>query len=164
MTVRPAVAEDVPLVLPMVAKIAAFHQHLDGDKYNYRDNATDMYRGWLTARITDSRSVFLVADASRATEPNKLAGFLVGTVEHELPIYRLTEFGFIHDLWIEEDYRNEGLARQMVTLALERFRAIGVSQVRLDVVTNNAPARKLFAACGFRESVVEMLVTFEGKV
>ena len=31
---------------------------------------------------------------------------VVATVEAEIPIYRLKEFGFIHDLWVEPDYRN----------------------------------------------------------
>ena len=70
----------------------------------------------------------------------------------------LREYGFVHDVWVEEPYRNEGLARQMVTLAVERFRAIGVEQVRLDVLVENAPARSLFEACGFRPAVIEMLL------
>ena len=46
----------------------------------------------------------------------------------------------------------------MVTLAVERFAGIGVKQVRLDTATANEPARSLFAACGFRPSVTEMLI------
>ena len=46
----------------------------------------------------------------------------------------------------------------MVTLAVERFRDIGVKQVRLDVAYANEPARGLFAACGFRPGIVEMLL------
>src|SRR5439155_1606465 len=79
-------------------------------------------------------------------------------IELEIGIYRLKEFGFIHDVWVEEKYRNEGIARQMVTLAVERFREIGVNQVRLDAACANQPARNLFAACGFRPSIVEMLI------
>jgi ribosomal protein S18 acetylase RimI-like enzyme len=46
----------------------------------------------------------------------------------------------------------------MVTLAVERFREIGVKQVRLDTAYANDPARGLFAACGFRPGIVEMLI------
>ena len=35
---------------------------------------------------------------------------------------------------------------------------MGVKQVRLDTAVANEPAQKLFEACGFRASVVEMLV------
>jgi ribosomal protein S18 acetylase RimI-like enzyme len=155
MEIRPATPQDVPAVLPMVRKVCAFHESLDPAKYSFRDDPGRMYDRWLVERSTDRRSVFLVADRGGG---GALAGFLVGTVEREIPIYRLKEFGFIHDLWVEEKYRNEGIARQMVTLAVERFGHIGVAQVRLDAAWANEPARNLFTACGFRPSIAEMLV------
>lgn len=161
MEIRPATPADVPAVLPMVRRVCAFHEQLDPAKYSFRDDPGRLYRDWLARRATDPRGVFLVAD--RGDEQRKLVGFLVGSVEDEIPIYRVTEFGFIHDLWVEADYRHEGLARQMVTLAVERFRAIGVTQVRLDVAAGNAPARALFERCGFRPSVTEMLIEVESE-
>ena len=157
MEIRPDRPSDVPAVLPIVERLAAFMAERDRAKYEPLAGVGDMYRGWLRGRATDPRSVFLVAER----QPGHLAGFLVGTIEREIPIYRLTEYGFIHDLWVEEAYRNEGVARQMVTLAVERFRAIGVEQVRLDVLTGNARARALFEACGFRPAVVEMLLELD---
>src|SRR5688572_21628601 len=122
-----------------------------------------MYEGWLVSRTKDARSVFLVAEREgSAAEPALLAGFLVATTEREIPIYRLKEFGFIHDLWVEPAYRNEGLARQMVMLAIEKFRAMGMIQVRLDTAAANDVARKLFESCDFAKSAVEMLLELEG--
>jgi ribosomal protein S18 acetylase RimI-like enzyme len=156
MEIRPATAEDVPMVLPMVARICAFHESLDPAKYALRGDPQEMYRGWLVSRSRDRNSVFLVAEAR--DDPLQLAGFLVGTVENEIPIYRLQKYGFIHDLWVEPQYRNEGIARQMVSLAIERFGTIGVEQIRLDTAAGNEVAKSLFRSCGFRESVVEMLL------
>lgn len=160
MNIRPATPADVPAVLPMVAKTCALHEQWDPAKYGFRDNPAEMYRRWLTARAGDPRAVFLVAERSDVMlkEVPFLVGFLIGTVEREIPIYRLEEYGFIHDLWIESAYRNEGIARQMVMLAVERFREIGVEQIRLDTAAPNDAARALFASCGFRPSVQEMLL------
>jgi ribosomal protein S18 acetylase RimI-like enzyme len=153
MTIRPATANDVPQVLPMVERIAALHESWDPAKYGFLPDVGQMYRGWLTSRANDPRSVFLVAERDGA-----IVGFLVGTVEREIPIYRLREFGFIHDVWVEPAYRNEGVARQMTMLAIERFRDMGIKQIRLDTAAKNDPARGLFASCGFRPSVIEMLL------
>ena len=49
----------------------------------------------------------------------------------------------------------------MVTLAIERFTEIGVSQIRLDTAARNEAARKLFESCGFRTSVIEMLIELD---
>lgn len=140
-------------MLPMVAKIAALHEQWDSAKFGYKTHPEQMYRSWLTARAGDPRSVFLVADRDTA-----LVGFLVATVESELPIYRLTEYGFIHDIWVEPAYRNEGVARQMVMLAIETFRDMGVRQVRGDTAAANEAARHLLHSCGMRPSTIEMLI------
>ena len=155
MIIRPAAADDVPQVLPMVAKIAALHEELEPAKYSYLPHPEERYRNWLTARATDPRSVFLVAAHE---QEQKLVGFLIATVEREIPIYRLSEFGFIHDLWIEPEYRHEGLSRQMTMLAIEKFRDVGMKQVRLDTASKNDAARALFASCGFHISSMEMLI------
>lgn len=140
----------------MVTQICAFHEQLDPDKYGFLDHPEQRYRQWLKSRAADARSVFLVAERE-----GRLVAFLVSTVETEIPIYRLKEFGFIHDLWVEPAYRNEGIARQMVMLTIERFKSIGVKQVRLDTAAANDGARHLFDACGFRPSTVEMLITLD---
>jgi ribosomal protein S18 acetylase RimI-like enzyme len=154
MDIRPATPDDVDAVVPMVERLTAFLAERDRAKYEPLPHVGEMYRSWLKARAKDPRAVFLVAERS----PGHVVGFLIGTVEREIPIYRLEEYGFIHDVWVEPDYRNEGLARQMATLAAERFRGIGVRQVRLDVLVSNTPAQNLFASCGFRASVTEMLL------
>jgi GNAT superfamily N-acetyltransferase len=153
MEFRAATPDDVPAVLPMVRKIAVMHEKLDPAKYTFRSDPAEMYRDWLGSRTKDPRSVFLVADTG-----TRLAGFLVATVVDEIPIYRIEEMGFIHDLWVEENYRHEGIGRQLVTIAVERFRDIGVKQVRCDTAWENSTARELFKVCGFRPSTVEMLL------
>jgi ribosomal protein S18 acetylase RimI-like enzyme len=159
MNIRPATAADVPAVAKMVDKLAAVHEQWDAARYDYKANVGDMYLRWLTARAEDSNSVFLVAEHERLrAERPFLAGFIVGTIEKPIPIYRIERFGFIHDLWVDEAYRHEGVGRQMTMLAIERFGAMGVKQVRLETAAANDVARTLFESCGFRVATVEMLM------
>ena len=162
MTIRPATAADVPAIVPLVRKVEAYHQRSNPAKYLFRGDPGEMYRAWLERSTTDERAVFLVCDAAARGEPPNVVGFLIGTVEPEIRIYVLREYGWVHDLWIDEAYRHEGVGRQLVMQAIERFAGLGVKQVRLDVLANNEPARKLFEACGFRPSVVEMLLEVNG--
>jgi len=157
MDIRPATPADVPAVLPMVRQLCDLHRAWDPAKYDFLPDIESMYRGWLISRATDPRAVFLVADR----DGRGPVAFLIGTIEREIPIYRLKEYGFIHDLWVEPDYRNEGLARQLVMTAVERFRQLGVPQIRLDTAQANDTARALFTHCGFRPSTTEMLRVME---
>ena len=80
-------------------------------------------RGWRRAP-TITRAAYFWWRSCETT----LVAFLIGTVEKEIPIYRLDQFGFIHDVWVEPEYRNEGVGRQMTMLAIEKFRELGVKQ------------------------------------
>lgn len=153
MQIRPATPVDVPAILPLVGKVASFHENLDSAKFGYLENVQERYRSWLHDRATDPRSVLLVAE-----HENAIVGFIVATVEREIPVYRLAEFGFIHDLWVDQTYRNEGLGRRLVTTVVETFRGMGVKQVRGDTAAANTAAAALLAACGFRPSTIEMLI------
>ncbi len=152
MEIRSATAEDVPAVVPMVGRLIQLHTEWDAARFETHASVLAGYRHWLTARANDPESVFLVAQQREA-----IVAFLIGTVEESIPIYRVTRFGFVHDLWVEPDYRHEGLAKSMTLLALERFKSIGVPQVRLETAVANDAARGLFASCGFRVSTQEML-------
>ncbi len=152
-TIRPATAADVPNVLPMVRSITALHERHDPERFRVLPDVLDRYASWLPARAADARSVFLVAQRQDAT----LAGFAVGTVEPEVPIFWVPECGWIHDIWVEPADRRHAVARQLVESAFERFKAIGVAQVRLHTGAFNDAARAMFASAGFRASVVEML-------
>ncbi len=153
MLIRPATPTDVPAVLPMVAKICALHQAWDNAKYGFLPNPEQRYEKWLTRLTTDNKGVFLVAE-----ETTQLVGFIVATVEREIPIYRLSEFAFIHDLWVEPEYRQQGIAKQLVILCRDRIQQMGVKQIRLDTALANEAARHLFTSCGFRLTTIEMLI------
>jgi ribosomal protein S18 acetylase RimI-like enzyme len=99
----------------------------------------------LAKQTANDRSVFLVAAhrASELAQAEHLVAFVIATIETEIPIYRLKEFGFIHDLWVEPDYRQLGLGRQLVDRTLQEFRHKKIQQIRLDT----AIATKMHVAC-----------------
>lgn len=158
MQIRSARVDDVDQVIELVSKIVALHDEWDPPRFGALDGAADMYRGWLEDRCDDETSVFLVADRNDDDAPQShVVGFLVATLDRNVPIYRVERFGFVHDLWVEPEYRHEGVGQSMTLLALERFQAIGATQVRLDTAAQNDAARAMFTRCGFRPSTIEML-------
>ena len=157
--IRPATPGDVDAVLPMVAAICALHEAWDPERYDMLPDVVERYRRWLPVRAVDPTSVFLVAEGragGKAGSAN-IVGFLIATVEENVPIYRTLEFGFIHDVWVEPDVRGRGVGRELVGSALAEFRARGIGQVRLETASMNEAARKLFASCGFRVGTVDMV-------
>ena len=100
-------------------------------------------------------------EVTATEQPATLVAFLVATVESEIPIYRLGEFAFIHDIWVEPEYRQVGIAKAMLMKTISSFSQRGVKQIRLDTAVANEAARRLFASCGFRFSTMEMLIELD---
>lgn len=142
----------------MIAQICALHQAWDQAKYGFLPNPEQWYQSWLGQLIKNPRNLCLVAERSTSQSDPILVAFLIATVEPEIPIYTVKEFGFIHDLWVEAAYRQAGMARQLVQRTIDHFSQLGIRQIRLDTAAENETARQLFSACGFRVSMVEMLI------
>lgn len=152
-TIRAATVADVESVLPMVARVVALHEEWDAARYRALGDVVERYRSWLPERAGDARSVFLVASVGEG-----VVGFLVAGVEGNIPIYEVVEFGFIHDMWVEPEWRCRGVAGALVREAVSRFGGMGVKQVRLETAAGNEGARRVFAEAGFRVTAVEMAV------
>ncbi|HLY64561.1 MAG TPA: GNAT family N-acetyltransferase [Chloroflexota bacterium] len=150
--VRPATAADIPRVLPLVEKTYLFHDALDRARFGAIPGGAEKYHGWLSRLVDSDDGVFLVAELD-----GRLAGFTIGVMQSDARIYKVQRIGFIHDLWVDEDVRRQGIARELVSKAIARFEALGAEQVRLDTAGSNEVARTLFTSLGFRPSVVEML-------
>lgn len=140
----------------MAGKSLTLHQEWDLAKFGVVSDYATRYGHWLSGLTEDPASIFLVA-----VMDSRVIGYLVGTVDQAVPIYRVAQYGYIRDLWVEEEYRGAGIGQKLVHAALERFMALGVEQVRLETATANASARAFFATCGFRPSATEMLIERE---
>jgi GNAT superfamily N-acetyltransferase len=116
-------------------------------------DVVERYASWLPERISDPRSLFVVAERDDAS----LAGYVVGTVEPEIPIFWVPECGWIHDVWVDPSERGRGVGRSLIDAAISRFKAMGVAQLRMHTGIFNDKARAMFATAGFRPSVIEML-------
>lgn len=159
--IRPASAADVPAVLPLVRAICDLHAARDPDRFVVVDDILARYAAWLPERAADPTSVFFVAEAPGPDGAATVVGYCVGTCEPAAPIFWVPACGWIHDVFVLPDHRRRGLARALVLAAEARFRALGVSQVRLHTGAFNEQARAAFAAQGYRPSVVEMLKTLD---
>lgn len=151
-TIRAATPDDTPRVLPLVKQICDLHHAMDPERFTFRDNLLDMYARWLPERARDPRSPYFVA-----TVNDDVVGYLVGTIEPEVPIYWTPESGWIHDVFVDPAHRAQGIAGALVDAAIAEFTRLGVARIRLETAAPNESARAMFRAHGFRPGTTEML-------
>ncbi|PQA87274.1 GNAT family N-acetyltransferase [Hyphococcus luteus] len=79
-------------------------------------------------------------------------GFAIGLVETEEGAYVLPEhrrFGFLTDIFVAPQARGGGLAGALLARSEARFRALGLSEMRLNVLEGNGRARRFYGKSGF---------------
>ncbi len=138
----------------MVQSVCDYHQTLDPDRFCFRPDVVARYAHWLPARASDPNSILLLAHVGEVA-----AGFLIGEVLDEIPIYRIKQYGFIHDLWVEPNFRRSGLGRALVAKAVRHFAALGIEQIRGDTAEANPAARAMLGPLGFITSTRQVLLS-----
>ncbi|MER3398655.1 MAG: hypothetical protein C4316_09030 [Chloroflexota bacterium] len=88
-------------------------------------------------------------------------GRVVGNVNFARLPY-LPRVWLIFNVAVHPDYRRRGIARRLMTLALDRIRLAGGQVAVLDVETDNLPARNLYLGLGFE--LLERLIEYRGRV
>ena len=102
LNIRAVKQSDLDSVLPMMEKLSELHQNWDSVKYGFVEDVTSLYRNWLSECARNSRIVSLVT-----TINERVIAFVIGTVDQNPRVYRVPQYGFIRDLWVEEDYRKK---------------------------------------------------------
>ncbi|MFJ7973861.1 GNAT family N-acetyltransferase [Psychrobacillus sp. NPDC096389] len=102
----------------------------------------------LIEPLLEKGSYYLIA-----TENEKLMGWiLVGAVKDQ---FTDKMNGFIYELFVLEEFRGNGVSKQLMKTALEHLRQDGYSEVRLSAFAGN-PAIKLYEKMGFNIRTVSM--------
>jgi ribosomal protein S18 acetylase RimI-like enzyme len=64
--------------------------------------------------------------------------------------------GAIHDLMVDEGTRRAGVGAALLRALCAELEALGAPRIVLRTMVGNEPARRLFAAAGFRPTLLEM--------
>ena len=150
--IRRAKAEDIANILPLVQKICDMHRAMDPERYPFVSDVVEQYRSWMLKRCQDPDSVLLVACAGEA-----IAGFVVGEILDEIPVFTLKRYGFLHDLWVEPEYRRRGIANRLLRMAIETLSSRGITQIRGDTAIKNPDARAMLEKLKFVASTILMV-------
>jgi hypothetical protein len=97
-TTRLGNAGDFQGIVPMMRQYRLWEQQIDLALYALHPDAESRFRLWVAHMAEDPRSTLVVAD-----EQGRLIGFVLATIERELPIYLYEEFAVVREWWVEPD-------------------------------------------------------------
>jgi GNAT superfamily N-acetyltransferase len=121
--------------------------------YTTSPSAEKTMRRFL-ADLTSSRQSFLFV----AVAGERVIGFISGELRTGSTTFRSKTWAAVDDVFVEPDYRNRGVGRDLLEYCKSWARERGADGVSLQVAAANARARRFYAELGFREvSVYEVL-------
>ncbi|MEI2302441.1 GNAT family N-acetyltransferase [Ensifer sp. MJa1] len=156
-TIRAARKEDMPMLGAYGTLLMALHHQWDPKRFIATGPDTKVsYARWLRSQLEKPDVAILVAEQHK-----KILGYAYASLEGFDYMALRGPAGVIHDLFVEPEMRNQGIGRMLVNAAVRELKGRGADLMVLSTAHPNEAARRLFAAAGFRPTMVEMALNGE---
>jgi ribosomal protein S18 acetylase RimI-like enzyme len=149
--VRPAEPRDLPAVARLAGELVRMHHAEDPARFFLPDRVEEGYAWWLAREIANAKAVVLVL--ARGAE---VLGYAYGRLEDRDWNMLLDTHGAIHDVYVAAEARRGGLGRTLMDAIVAALGALGAPRIVLSTMVGNEAAQRLFRACGFRSTMLEM--------
>jgi ribosomal protein S18 acetylase RimI-like enzyme len=150
-TIRPARKSDEAALGRFGAALMRQHHDADPRRFLMVDHPEAGYGWFLVSRLSDQDSFVGVAEHS-----SEVVGYIFAEVGGTSWKDLRGPGGFIHDIYVDERARGQGVGTELLRAALAWIQSRGMTQTVLFSKSGNASAQRLFAKLGFRETMVEM--------
>jgi ribosomal protein S18 acetylase RimI-like enzyme len=150
--IREASAADLPALARLGAKLAREHHAMDPERFFAPEEPLEEgYAWWLGKERANPRAVVLAA-----ARRGRIVGYAYGRIEPRDWNTLRDRCGVGVDLWVEPAARRSGVGSALLEALVAALAARGAPRVILNVAAANRRAARLFAARGFRETMVEL--------
>jgi ribosomal protein S18 acetylase RimI-like enzyme len=155
-TVRSATSSDQEALGRFGGALLRQHHAADPKRFIHVESPEPGYGRFLVSQIGSPTRMVMVAEHSGA-----VVGYVFADVEGTNWMELRGPCGVVHDIYVDESARRLGAGRALMSAAIAWIRSRGRSQVVLLTKTRNEHAQRLFAALGFRPTMIEMTLDQE---
>lgn len=149
--IKQATARDLPKIAKLAGELVRQHQAFDAKRFLFIENPESGYEWWFGKELQNKKAIILCAKLG-----TKIVGYAYARLEPKDWNALLDAHGALHDLLVAEEARGQGVGRKLLERVQSELRARGAARLVLHTATKNLAAQKLFAALGFRKTMIEM--------
>jgi ribosomal protein S18 acetylase RimI-like enzyme len=150
--IRPATKADIEAMGRLGALLVRTHYEFDPKRFLPTQPGMEKgYGSFLGRQLSDPETVVLVAERE-----GTVVGYLYGTIAGPDWMSLRGEAGVIQDIIVDPAYRGGGIGRKLLDAGLQWLKEHGAPQAVLSTAQRNEAAQHLFAAAGFRPTMIEM--------
>ena len=156
--IRKATPDDAVALGRLGALLVAVHHGFDADRFIAPGPGTERgYGRFLVSQIDNEEAIILVAE-----EDGAVVGYVYAGLEGPDWMALRGPAGVIYDIIVDPDRRQEGIGGLLLQAILQALADHGAPRVVLHTATPNLVAQRLFAAVGFRSTMIEMTREWPG--
>jgi ribosomal protein S18 acetylase RimI-like enzyme len=149
--IRPAEVRDLPGVAALAGQLVRQHYDFDPLRFMLIPNVERGYAHFFESELKDPDVLLFAAE-----QAGNVVGYAYARLEARDWNALLDSCGALHDIFVRDEQRRQGVARRLVDAVREGLRDKGAPRLVLHTASKNSAARRFFAALGFRETMVEL--------
>jgi ribosomal protein S18 acetylase RimI-like enzyme len=150
--IRRATHADLAALGRLGALLVRSHHDFDPHRFIPATTRTEQgYASFLGSQLEEPDVAVLVAE-----ENGTVIGYAYAGVEGSDWMSLRGPAGVVHDIVVDPEHRGRGVGRLLLDATLAFMRSRGAPHAVLWTAERNAPAQRLFASAGFRQTMIEM--------
>ncbi len=149
--IRAVKSEDLAEVGKLAGQLVRQHHDFDAQRFMLIPNVEAGYARFFASQLSNDQTIILVAE-----QEGQIIGYAYARLEERDWNALLDAHGALHDIFVAEGMRRQGVARRLVEEVRQRLQGKGAPRLVLHTASKNHNARQFFAALGFRETMIEL--------
>ncbi|MEP7052837.1 MAG: GNAT family N-acetyltransferase [Pseudomonadota bacterium] len=149
--VRAAEIRDLPAIAELAGELVRQHFGFDAQRFMLIPDVEAGYARFFGGELSKPKTIILAAELE-----GSVVGYAYARLEARDWNALLDTHGALHDIFVKQSVRRQGVARRLVEAVRERLRAKGAPRLVLQTASKNQAGREFFAALGFRETMIEL--------
>lgn len=149
--IRRAEARNLARVARLAGELVRMHHETDPSRFFLPERVEEGYAWWLGQESARAEAIVLVAEQAA-----EIVGYAYGTLESRDWNMLLDVHGALHDVFVADGARRGGVGRRLVEAMVHGLEVLGAPRVVLSTMVGNEAAQRVFRACGFRATMLEM--------
>ncbi len=150
-TIRDMRPEDLQAVGRLAGRLVRLHHDYDPRRWMMPDGIEAGYARYFASQLGQPETVLVVA-----THGSEIVAYAYAAVEERNWAELRDRCGRLHDLFVVESARRQGLGRAMLRECICRLSALEVRLIVTTTAWQNEPSQALVRSLGFRPTVVEL--------
>lgn len=149
--IKRATRRDLPKLAKLAGELVRQHYAFDAKRFLFIEDPESGYEWWFGKELANKKALIVCAKLD-----GKIVGYAYARLEPRDWNALLDAHGALHDILVAEQARGQGIGRKLLESVQHELRERGAARVVLHTAVENRAAQKLFAAAGFRQTMIEM--------